>query len=80
MRQLLLGHPGAALDHNVLLAIIVPAALLGYLYWTARRLGLMRRSLQLPDRSSAGVTLFLVLFTVVRNLPLPSLLWLRSGP
>ena len=80
VRQLLLGHPGAALDYNLLLAVIVPAATIAYACWAAQRLGFLRRELRMPPWTSTLVLAVFATFTIVRNLPLPALHWLRAGP
>ena len=78
VRQLLRGNPRAALDYNLLLIVIVPAALLGYLNWAGARLGLWQPTWAVGRGLSRVITVTLVLFAVVRNLPIPSLQWLRS--
>ena len=78
LRQLLRGHPLAALDYNLLLIVIVPAALLSYLTWAGARLGLWQPTWAVGRGLSRVVTVTLVLFAIVRNLPIPTLHWLRS--
>jgi hypothetical protein len=79
VRELVTGHPLAALDHNVLLVALVPFVTWAWLAWA----GLITRR---PPPSVGGrrawaLLAFLVAFAVVRNLPFPVCRWLSSaGP
>ena len=76
VHQLLRGHPLAALDHNVALAVVVPLAVWSWLAWAGAplpRLGPLRA------RATGVVLALAVAFAVVRNLPLPGVRWLASG-
>jgi hypothetical protein len=67
---LLHGDVARAVDHNVLVVLLVPLAVLGFVKWTAGRLGY--QGPRLPRyRPWMSVALGVVLFgfLVVRNLP-----------
>jgi hypothetical protein len=77
LHQLLRGHPLVALDHNVLLAAVVPLVAWAWLAWAGAPVPRLRPL-------SGGRTLVVVLallaaFALVRNLPLPGARWLASG-
>jgi hypothetical protein len=76
MRQLLRGHPLAALDHNVLLVVLVPLVAWSWLVWVGAPVPRLPR---LSTRASWLVVGLLGLFAVVRNLPLPGCRWLASS-
>jgi hypothetical protein len=70
--------PVRAIDHNLLVVLLLPLALVAFTQWTAGRLGY---SLQVLPRwrpwMSTAVGIGLFGFLIVRNLP--GLEWLRSG-
>jgi hypothetical protein len=76
LQQLVRGHPGAALDHNLVLALVVPLLAWAWLAWAGAPVRAPRR---LSARATAVVLGALALFAVVRNLPLPGARWLASG-
>ena len=79
VRQLVTGHPLAALDHNVLLVALVPVRHLG----VAGLGGLVTRHPppRVGGRRAWALGAFLVAFAVLRNLPFPVCRWLGSaGP
>jgi hypothetical protein len=79
VRQLLTGHPLAALDHNVLLVALVPLVAWAWLAWA----GLVTRHTppRLNSRWNWVLGAGLLLFAVARNLPFPVCRWLNSaGP
>jgi uncharacterized protein DUF2752 len=70
LHKLLTGHPVAALRLNLLLVVLVPAALYGYGAWALPRSG--GRKLPVPTLSSRNVTIGIVVllaWTLLRNLP-----------
>lgn len=75
-RQLLNGHPLAALHHNILLLAIVPLTAWSWLVWAGAPLPRVPR---LSGRGTWWVVAGLVVFAVVRNLPLPVFRWLNSS-
>jgi hypothetical protein len=76
LHQLLRGHPLAALDHNVLLAVLVPVAIWAGL---ARTGASLPRPRPLHGRATMVVLGLLALFAILRNLPLPGAGWLAAG-
>jgi hypothetical protein len=70
LHELLTGHPLAALRLNLLLAVLVPAALYGYVVWTFRRWNGPRLPTISPTQRNilTGITV-MVVFTFLRNLP-----------
>ena len=79
VRQLVTGHPLAALDHNVLLVALVPFVTWAWLAWA----GLVTRHPppRVGGRRAWALGAFLVAFAVLRNLPFPVCRWLGSaGP
>lgn len=77
VRELVRLHPGAALDHNALLVVIVPLALWAWLGWA----GLVQRgpARVLPGWVMPGLVALAFAFAVARNLPVTPLNWLGSG-
>ncbi|MEA3215945.1 MAG: hypothetical protein QOJ19_2101, partial [Acidimicrobiia bacterium] len=74
LRQLSHGHPLSALDHNVLLAAIVPLTAWAWLAWAGAPIPRVPR---LSGRDSWILVLGLAAFAVVRNFPLPLCRWLN---
>jgi hypothetical protein len=75
------GDLGRALDHNLLLVVLLPLLAYAFVRWTAERLGRRPPGPRLPTGPwlpvAAGVVL--VTFGVLRNLPFAPLGWLASG-
>ena len=71
----------AAADHNVLLAVVLPVAAVLWVVWLVR--SVRGEEFRLPPVSRAawvGIVLFLVAFTVVRNVGGPAWAdWINSG-
>jgi hypothetical protein len=67
---LLHGEIGRAIDHNVLVVLLLPLAVLGFATWTARRLGY--RTPDLPrwrPWMTVAAAVIVFGFMIVRNLP-----------
>jgi len=80
--SLLRGDWLAAADHNVLLAVALPVVAVVWLVWLVQALrGRDFRLPRLPRPAWWAVLALLVVFTVVRNLPVDSgwIHWLASG-
>ena len=77
---LLRGQPGAALDHNVVLAVALPVAVLMWVWWTARQWrGTAEPARRVPLWITAPAGVLLVAFGIVRNLTGPAWArWLHS--
>ena len=70
LHELLTGHPLAALRLNLLLALLVPAAVYGYVAWALPRWeGRRLPTITLTQRNIVGGIIVLLLFTFLRNLP-----------
>jgi hypothetical protein len=70
LHELLTGHPVAALRLNLLLVVLVPAALYGYAAWALPRWrGPKLPTFTLTSRNIVAGIAVLLLFTFVRNLP-----------
>jgi hypothetical protein len=70
--------PVRAIDHNLLVVLLLPLAIVAFARWTATRLGYPRRTLpRWRPWMSLGVGVAFFAFLVVRNLP--GLEWLRSS-
>jgi hypothetical protein len=71
----------AAADHNVLLAVLLPAAAVLWVVWLVK--SIRGEQFRLPPVSRTawvGIVLFLVAFTVVRNVGGPAWAdWINSG-
>ncbi len=70
--DLLHGEVGRALDHNVLLAVLVPAAVIGWVVWawrswTGRHPQVTARQVHVRNGVMIAATIVLVTFGVVRN-------------
>ncbi|WCO68501.1 DUF2752 domain-containing protein [Iamia majanohamensis] len=64
------GDLAGALDHNVWVAVGVPLAIVVWLLWTLRTLGVPVPRLPRPRRAALGVAaVAMLVFTVVRNIP-----------
>ena len=77
--DLLHGHVVSALDHNLLLPVVlaVLAAMLGL--WLLPLVGRPARTLRPPRWAMTTAVVVVAAFTVLRNLPVPGLEWLGSG-
>lgn len=75
---LLTGHPGRALDHDVALVVVLPVIAVAWALWLGRSLGWTTRELRMTPRLSRWLIAAGLAWTVLRNLPVGPLLWLRS--
>lgn len=73
------GQLGAALSHNVLLAVAVPIAAMMWVRWVAAGLGRPPRPIAVPRWATGAVVTVAVAFAVARNLPIDGLAWLDSA-
>lgn len=66
---LLRGHFGAALDHNVILAVVLPVTVLMWVWWLSRQWrGTATEAVKVPRWISASAVILLVAFGIARNL------------
>lgn len=77
--DLLHGNIGQALQHNALLAVVLPVMAYALVRWSMQQMG--RDLPALPSRRWLSVSLgiFLVVFTVVRNIPGTPMYWFNSA-
>ena len=78
VKALLTGHPLQALNHNLALLVVLPAAVWVYLSWAAPRFGLRFPAWRLDGRWLNALLLVCAVYGVVRNLPIPGFDWLDS--
>ncbi len=76
--DLLHGHVGQALDHNLLAPAVLAVAAVALGLWLLPLVGRPARTLH-PRWAVAAALVVVVAFTVLRNLPVPALAWLGSG-
>jgi len=69
IHDLLHGDVVGALDHNVLLALAIPAAVVAWTAWVRRRWTDRPRVGQLPPRAVAALIVLIVAFWILRNVP-----------
>jgi hypothetical protein len=77
--DLLHGHLGEALDHNLLLPAILAVLGTAFALWLLPLLGREARALVVPPWAAVTAAAVAVAFTVLRNLPVASLEFLASG-
>ena len=77
--DLLRGHVGQALDHNLLLPGFLAVLAVVLALWLLPLVGRPARSLTVPRWATLGTLALLAAFTVARNLPVASLEFLASG-
>lgn len=73
------GHMGTALDHNVLLAVAVPVALIVWYRWICTAVGRPPRQVVVPAWLPPTMAVLGIAFAIVRNLPVHGLAWLNSA-
>ena len=81
VNSLMHGNWLAAADHNVLLAVVLPVAAVLWAVWMVKALRGERFELPQPSRAAwVGILVFLIAFTVARNLGGPAWAeWINSG-
>ena len=68
-----------ALDHNVFVTVGLPIAVVVWLLWLGRTLGLRLPTPSVPRAAWAALGVAIVIFTVVRNIPgVPAFEYLNS--
>jgi hypothetical protein len=77
--DLLHGHVGQALDHNLLAPAVLVVAAVALGLWLLPLVGRPARTLHPPRWAVVAALVVVVAFTVLRNLPVPALAWLGSG-
>src|SRR5215207_8317522 len=77
--DLLHGHLGEALGHNLLLPAILAVLGTAFALWSLPLLGRQARALVVPRWAAVTAAAVAVAFTVLRNLPVASLEFLASG-
>ena len=77
--DLLRGHVGQALDHNLLLPGFLAILGVALALWLLPLVGRPAGTLRLPRWATVGAVALVAAFTVARNLPLAPLEFLASG-
>ena len=77
--DLLRGHVGQALDHNLLLPGFLAVLGVALALWLLPLVGRPAGTLRLPRWATVGAVALVAAFTVARNLPLAPLEFLGSG-
>jgi hypothetical protein len=77
--DLLGGHVGQALDHNLLLPPFIAVLGVALALWLLPLVGRPAGTLRLPRWATVGAVALVAAFTVARNLPLAPLEFLGSG-
>lgn len=68
-----------ALDHNVLLLVALPAALLTWWAWARVAVGRPARTVRWPSWAGATAIVVATVFAVARNVPIDALRWLDAA-
>jgi hypothetical protein len=80
VHSLLNGNIIGAMDHNLLFVLSLPFLAYAFIAWSATRMGHPMKSIPLSDkRLLIPLVAVLVVFTVVRNLPMMPFHWLNSA-
>lgn len=79
LNALLHGHPGVAADHNLLFVALLPIAVVLYLVWALRSVGVDLPRLRLPKGWVPVLVTLVALFWALRLLPWDPFTWLASG-
>jgi hypothetical protein len=77
--DLLHGDVVAAMDHNLLVPVILAVAGLSLALWLLPLVGRPARHLAPPRWLATAAVVVVTLFTALRNLPVPGLEWLGSA-
>lgn len=73
------GHVVDALDFNAMAVIVLPVLAVAWVLWMGRSLGLRLPQVRLGPRTGIAVIAAMIVFGVVRNLPVDALEVLRSS-
>ncbi len=80
VHSFLRGDVVGAMDHNLLFVLLLPAMLYAFVAWTATRMGHPLPSIPITSRWVwIPLTVVMIAFTVVRNLPGSPWHWLNSS-
>jgi hypothetical protein len=80
VHSLLNGNVLGAMDHNLLFVLSLPVLAYAFVAWTANRMGHALKPIPVGDkRLLIPLCVVLVVFTVVRNLPMMPFHWLNSA-
>jgi hypothetical protein len=80
MHAVVTGHPLRALDHNILIALILPLAVYTYFVWVSRTMfGWELPYVRVSKRVGYAIGPLILVFWVVRNLPWAPFNWLNSS-
>jgi hypothetical protein len=80
MHSVVTGHPGRALDHNILIALILPLAVYTYFVWVSRTMfGWELPYVRVSKKVGYVIGPLILVFWVVRNLPWAPFNWLNSA-
>jgi len=80
VHSLLRGNVVGAMDHNLLFVLTLPFVLYGFVAWTATCLGRPMRPVPIQSRRVwIPFLVLMVVFTVLRNLPIAPFHWLNSA-
>jgi hypothetical protein len=77
--DLLHGDVVAAMDHNLLVPVVLAVAGLSLALWLLPLVGRPARRLAPPRWLATAAVVVVTLFTALRNLPVPGLEWLGSA-
>src|SRR5918993_2510711 len=77
--DLLHGDVVAAMDHNLLVPVVLAVAGLSLALWLLPLVGRPARRLAPPRWLATAAVVVVTLFTALRNLPVPGLEWLGPG-
>jgi hypothetical protein len=80
VHSLLRGNVVGAMDHNLMFVLLVPVVLYAFVAWTATRMGHPLPPVPITSRWVwVPLTIVMIAFTVVRNIPGTPLHWLNSS-
>ena len=80
VHSLLRGDVVGAMDHNLLLVLLVPVFIYAFVAWTATRMGHPLKPVPINSPWVWGpLTIVTIVFTVVRNIPGTPFHWLNSA-
>jgi hypothetical protein len=80
MHAVVTGHPVRALDHNILIALILPLAVYTYLVWMTKSLfGWDLPYVRVPKKLGYALAPMLIAFWILRNIPIAPFNYLNSS-